>query len=118
MKRILCGLALLCLLLAGCSAPQEGPSLVGAWVNAGQYSEGRDFVETMILRKDGSVTVDLQYQGKPYATLEGRWAAEGSTLSVDFTDPNTRDRVYTCVLTESSLTLTGGGKEVVYQRAN
>jgi hypothetical protein len=37
---------------------------------------------------------------------------------VDFTDPNTKDRSYRYALTETSLTLTGSGKEVVYQRAN
>lgn len=117
MKRLLC-LALLCLLLAGCREPQAGPALTGTWVNAGQYSQGRDFVETLTLREDGSVTVHLDYRGADYATLEGSWSAEGSTLSVDFADPNTRDRVYTYALTETALTLSGDGKEVVYQRGN
>ena len=114
MKRLLVCLALLCLLLAACAG--KGPALTGTWVNEGQYSEGRDFVETLILREDGSAAVDLQYQGKPYAVLEGRWTAEWDTLSVDFTDPNTKDRSYRYALTETSLTLTGSGKDVVYQR--
>ncbi len=118
MKRILCSLALLCLLLAGCQTPREGPSLAGSWVNAGQYSPGREFVETMTLLENGSVTVHLEYRGADYATLEGTWTAEGNVLSVDFTDPDTRDRVYTYALTESSLTLTGDGKDVTYQRQN
>ena len=70
----------------------------------------------MTLREDGSVTVHLEYQGADYATLEGRWTAEGDVLSVDFTDPNTRDREYTYALTETTLILTGGGKTVEYVR--
>ena len=46
------------------------------------------------------------------------WTRRDDTLTVDFTDPNTRDRVYTYTLTETTLTLTGDGKEVVYQRGN
>ncbi len=118
MKRIVICLALLCLIFTACRTPQAGPALAGVWVNQGQYSEGRSFVETMTLREDGSAAVHLEYQGADYASLEGRWTAEDGVLSVDFTDPNTRDRSYSYVLTESSLTLTGGGKEVVYQRKN
>ena len=122
MKRLSALLLLLCLLLTACARPDPAateaaaPALTGAWVNAGQYSEGRDFVETMTLREDGSVTVHLEYQGADYATLEGRWTAEGDVLSVDFTDPNTRDREYTYALTETTLILTGGGKTVEYVR--
>ena len=116
MKRILCCLILLCLLLAGCQAPQEGPSLLGIWVNVGQYSEGRDFVETMTLRIDGTVTVNLEYQGSDYATLEGIWTAEHGSLTVDFSDPNVWDRVYSYSLTDTTLTLSGDGKDVEYTR--
>ena len=118
MKRILCCLALLLLLLAGCREPQAGPSLVGTWINEGAYSEGRDFVETLTLAEDGSAVIHLDYRGADYATLEGSWTALGDTLSVEFADPNTRDRVYTYTLTDLTLTLTGDGKEVVYQRVN
>ena len=126
MKRLLVCLALLCLLLAACGGAESptasteapGPGLAGVWVNAGQYTEGRDFVETLTLREDGTAEVHLDYRGKPYADLAGTWTAEGDTLSVDFTDPNTRDRTYTYALTETTLTLTGGGKEVVYRRSS
>ena len=117
MKRLLC-LALLCLLLAGCQSPQATPMLTGTWVNAGAYALGRDFVETLTLREDGSVTVHLDYRGEDYATLEGVWTRRDDTLTVDFTDPNTRDRTYTYTLTEETLTLTGNGKDVTYQRQN
>lgn len=123
MKRILVCLALLCLLLAACgeaeapAAEPAAPSLVGVWVNAGQYSEGHDFVETMTLSADGSVTVHLEYQGADYATLTGAWTAENGVLNVDFTDPNTKDRSYTYTVTETTLTLGGDGKAVEYQRS-
>ena len=125
MKRILVCLALLCLLLAACgereiatTAATEAPApkLAGVWVNAGQYSEGRDFVETLTLSEDGDVTVHLEYQGADYATLTGTWTVSDGVLNVDFTDPNTKDRVYTYTLTENALTLTGDGKNVSYQR--
>ena len=126
MKKLAAIILLLCLLLAACGGAESptastaapGPILVGTWVNAGQYSEGRDFVETLTLNEDGTAAVHLDYQGKPYADLEGRWTAEGDTLSVDFTDPNTKDRSYDYALTETTLTLTGGGKEVVYRRSS
>ncbi len=116
MKRLLAFLLLLCLLLSACRTPRAVPALTGTWVNAGQYSEGRDFVETLTLNEDGTAQVHLDYQGKPYADLAGTWTADGNTLSVDFTDPNTRDRVYTYALTETTLTLTGDQKAVEYIR--
>ena len=126
MKRLLVCLALLCLLLAACGGAESptastaapGPGLAGVWVNAGQYTEGRDFVETLTLREDGTAEVHLDYQGKPYADLAGRWTALGDTLNVDFSDPNARDRSYSYALTETTLTLTGSGKAVVYRRSN
>ena len=126
MKRLFLCLALLCLLLAACGGAESptastaapGPGLAGVWVNAGQYTEGRDFVETLTLREDGTAEVHLDYQGKPYADLAGTWTAAGDTLSVDFTDPNTKDRTYSYALTETTLTLTGGGKDVEYVRKN
>ena len=123
MKRLL-ALLLCLLLLAACTAPEtptdttKAPALTGVWVNAGQYSQGRDFVETLTLQEDGAAAVHLDYQGKDYATLEGTWTAENGVLTVDFTDPDTRDRTYTYTLTEAALTLTGSGKTVVYQRQN
>jgi hypothetical protein len=122
MKRLFSAILLCLLLLTACGNPTAatteppGPSLAGVWVNAGQYSEGRDFVETLTLNADGSAVVHLEYQGKDYATLEGTWTAENGVLNVDFTDPNTRDRSYTYTLTETGLILTGDGKDVEYVR--
>ena len=124
MKRLIACLALLCLLLTACgdaehaAASGEAPALPGVWVNEGQYSEGRDFVETLTLHEDGTAEVHLDYQGRPYADLAGSWTALGDTLNVDFSDPNARDRSYSYALTETTLTLTGSGKAVVYRRSN
>ena len=134
MKRILICLALLWL-LAGCAvreaavsvgtdAPPSTPTttqepvLTGVWVNRGQYTEGRDFVETMTLREDGTALIHLDYQGKDYATLEGRWTAINGMLSVTFRDGETKDRVYRYTLTDTTLTLTGDGKDVTYERSS
>ncbi len=116
MKRILSCFALLSLLLCACAEKPASPGLTGAWVNAGQYSEGRDFVETMTLREDGTITVHLEYQGRDCATLEGTWRREAEILTLDFTDPNVRDRTYTYTLSGDVLTLAGDGKTVEYSR--
>lgn len=124
MKRIFLCFALLCVLLAACgeaeapTAEPAAPSFVGVWVNAGQYSAGHDFVETLTLAADGSVTVHLEYQGADYATLIGTWVEENGILNVDFADPDTKDRSYTYALTETTLTLSGDGKTANYQRQN
>ena len=135
MKKLLFAALLVLLLLSACGKPEASTNpatdattteaaetavsaLVGVWVNAGQYSEGRDFVETLTLNRDGTASVHLEYQGKDYATLTGTWTAEGNILRVDFTDPDTRDREYSFTLTETTLVLTGDGKDVEYQRQN
>ena len=116
MKRILSCFALLSLLLCACAEKPAPSGLIGTWVNAGQYDDGRDFVETMTLREDGTITVHLEYQGRDYATLEGTWHTEQDVLTVDFTDPNVRDRTYTCTLSGDRLILAGDEKAVEYSR--
>ena len=116
MKRILSCFALLSLLLCACAEKPASPALTGTWVNAGQYADGKDFVETMILREDGTITVHLDYQGRDYATLEGTWQTEREVLTVDFTDPNVRDRTYTYTLSGDTLILAGDEKTVEYSR--
>ncbi|MBQ1410662.1 MAG: hypothetical protein IIY94_05240 [Oscillospiraceae bacterium] len=114
---------MLCFLLAACGKVETPPtdptvpSLAGVWVNAGQYSEGHDFVETMTLAADGSVTVRLEYQGADYACLTGSWMEADGVLYVDFADPGTKDRSYSFTVTDTTLTLTGDGKAVEYRRS-
>ena len=124
MRRCLLLAAILCLLLCGCAksgtvqsaAEQAEPSLVGVWVNRGQYGPGQDFVETMTLTQDGEARVHLDYQGAPYADLEGQWSARDGLLLVTFRDPEVQDRSYAYTLSDATLTLTGAGKDVTYQR--
>lgn len=124
MKRLL-ALLLCLLLLTACgetepaaTAATQAPAseLIGVWVNAGQYSDGRDFVETLTLNADRSASVHLVYQGRDYATLAGRWTAANGVLEVNFDDPDTRDRTYSYTVTERTLVLTGDGKDVEYVR--
>ena len=94
----------LVLLLAGCAAPGSGTetapvtetpaedgeaaALIGMWRNAGQYSEGRDFVETMTLNEDGSCTIHLDYQGEDYQTLSGSYEVKNGVLYTDLDTEN------------------------------
>lgn len=134
--RIVCLLLLLTLLLCSCRVrdrvpdaasdteaarplpttepqlPPERDPLPGTWVNTGRYSEGRDFVETLELREDGTFQVHLDYQGQPYADLAGSWTREGKTLT--FTMEDGTVRVYTYSLDGRFLNLTGNGKTVEY----
>lgn len=123
---------LLCLLLCGCGGrqtagtepagsppaqtepqlPPERDPLLGTWVNTGRYSEGRDFVETLILEADSTVTVHLDYQGQPYADLTGTWTREGDTLTFTMSDGTVR--IYAYHIDGRFLTLTGDGKTVEY----
>ena len=88
MKRLLPILLCLLLLLCACGRSEAAP--VGTWVNAGQYTEGRDFVETVTLRDDGSLSVHLDYRGEPYADLTGTWELEGEKLTFTMDDGTVR----------------------------
>ncbi|MBQ6281455.1 MAG: lipocalin family protein [Oscillospiraceae bacterium] len=111
MKRLL-PILLCLLLLCACGRSEAAP--VGTWVNAGQYTEGRDFVETVTLRDDGSLSVHLDYRGEPYADLTGTWELEGERLT--FTMDDGTVRVYTFAVTGDELTLKNSDRTVVYAR--
>ena len=68
------------------AADDAGLALVGMWRNAGEYSEGRDFVETLTLNEDGSCTIHLDYQGADYQTLTGTYELEGGFLHTHLED--------------------------------
>lgn len=139
--RLFCAVLLLTALLAGCTqtdpvpaaaassseltieAPTEPTAdeqlaLVGVWRNAGQYSEGRDFIETMTLDEGGICTVVLDYQGQAaYQTLTGVYFVLGGELSVTFSDAGggfTRSFRYT--LDGNVLRLVNEEKTVEYIR--
>lgn len=140
MKHSLCLILILALLLVGCKAAHTGPSqptgeppattaaprpsadeqalLVGVWRNAGQYEEGRDFIETMALDEGGVCTVTLDYQGvEAYQTIEGVYTVEDGVLSVRFEDENGGyERVYRYELDGRTLVLDSGTKRAEYIR--
>ena len=86
------------LLLTGCAAkPAADPSeteetaderqeVVGVWRNAGQYEEGKDFVETLTLDENGGCTVHLEFMGEDYQTLEGSYTVQGGVLFTEYAD--------------------------------
>ena len=125
----------LVLLLAGCAAPGSGTetapvteapaeageaaALIGMWRNAGQYSEGRDFVETMTLNEDGSCTIHLDYQGEDYQTLSGSYEVKNGVLYTDLDTENGRmQRSFQYTIDGRELILQNEQKSVTYIRVD
>lgn len=61
--------------------PQE---LLGVWVSADEGE--RDMVETISFFEDGSMTVELKYQGSDYGMLYGSCTLEGHRLICTITE--------------------------------
>ena len=61
--------------------PQE---LLGVWVSADEGE--RQMVETISFYEDGSMTVELKYQGSDYGKLYGTCTLEGHRLICSITD--------------------------------
>lgn len=132
MKRTLLPALLLLLVLALCAcagrkssaAPSpsedqtlapEAEELLGVWVNAGQYAEGRDFVETLSLSSDGTAVIHLDYQGRDYATLKGTFETQAGVLIIHLSENGQAyDRVYDYTLENGDLILTSEQKTVRY----
>ena len=93
--------------------PDRDP-LLGTWVNAGAYEEGRDFVETMTIEAEGTVRVHLDYQGSPYADLTGSWTRSGNSLTFSMSDGSVL--VYEYSIDGRMLILTGNGKRMEFLR--
>ena len=100
------------------SVPEQlpGEALCATWINAGQYSEGRDFVETLTIEPEGTIRVHLDYQGRPYSDLTGVWQMEGNTLT--FTMSEGTVRVYDYELDGTVLSLRSEDRTVVYRRSD
>ncbi len=96
--------------------PQLHNELEGVWVNAGEYSEGRDFVETLTIRSDYTIRVHLDYQGKAYNDLAGTYLLVGKTLTFTLADGTVR--VYDYELDGTVLTLVGEDRTVIYRRSD
>ena len=96
--------------------PQLGSGLAATWVNAGQYSEGRDFVETLTINPDGTILVHLDYQGKPYSDLSGTLLKQGDVLTFSMSDGTVR--TYRFELDANILTLSSEERTVTYRRSD
>ena len=58
--------------------------LLGVWVSADEGE--RNMVETISFFEDGSMTVELKYQGSDYGKLYGNCTLEGHRLICNITD--------------------------------
>ena len=91
-------------------------NLLATWVNAGAYSGGRDFVETLTLFDDNTVRVHLDYEGKPYTDLTGTVVRRGKTLVFYMSDGT--ERTYEFEVDANILTLTSEDRSVTYRRSD
>lgn len=101
------------------AAPPENEAepLLGVWRNEGQYTEGRDFVETLTMNADGSCTVHLDYRGADYQTLQGVWFAADGMLVYTLEDPSGPvERSFLYTINDGTLVLDNGAKIVSYER--
>lgn len=91
-------------------------NLIATWVNAGAYSGGRDYVETLTLYDDNTLRVHLDYEGKPYSDLTGTVIRRGGNLIFLMSDGT--ERSYRFEVDGNILTLTGEDRTVTYRRSD
>lgn len=101
--RLLVVLLCLCLLFcAGCDsniaqdssnnahssqAPTElniDPALLGVWTGADPGE--REMVESLYFYENGSIVIELSYEGSPYGTLYGSFTVDGHYIICDITE--------------------------------
>ena len=99
-KILLIALACLCLLLwTGCENKnnQESsktaqsstelsidPALLGVWTGADPGE--REMVESLYFYENGSIIIELSYEGSPYGTLYGTFTVDGHYIICDITE--------------------------------
>lgn len=73
--------------------PDPDHPLVGTWVKAGEFDEGADYVETLTVSGDGTLTVQLDFRGEPYQILTGSYTITGQhfVVTIDAETPYTTD---------------------------
>lgn len=96
----------------------DDPQIAAVWINAGQYSDGKDFVETMSLLSDGTAIIHMDYQGEDYETLFGTYTALQGVLTVTIDADEPYRKVYQYDLDANILTLYGNEKTVTYRRSD
>ena len=63
------------------------PELLGVWVSADEGE--REMVERLYFYEDGSLIIELDYEGNPYGTLYGSYTVDGHSLLCDITEGTT-----------------------------
>lgn len=61
--------------------------LLGIWVSAD--GGDREMIERLYFYEDGSLIVELDYEGEPYGSLYGTFSVEGHTIHCDITEGTT-----------------------------
>lgn len=127
MKRLILPLLCVLLLLCGCSAAAQDETsdapiqtvddtLVGIWVSADGGGE-RGMLETITFGADGSLTVNLRYEGSDYQTIYGTYRADGRTAFCAITEGAEPFEVeYQYRIDGRELFLTNGEKTAQYLR--
>lgn len=95
----------------------DDPAIAATWVNGGTYTDGQDYVETMILLADGSAMITIDYQDS-LQTLTGSYTALNGVLTVMIDDENPYQKIYQYELDANVLTLYSNDKTVVYRRSD
>jgi hypothetical protein len=99
---------------ASVSEPQLDEALLGTWVNSGSYENGGEYVETMTVREDWTVQIDLEYEGAPYQTLSGTYTLSGQHFVVTITDDPDYTTDYRYLVDGRQLTLEDDNGTYVY----
>ena len=127
MKRLILPLLCVLLLLCGCSAAAQDETssaplqtvddtLVGIWVSADGGGE-RGMLETITFGADGSLTVNLRYEGSDYQTIYGTYRADGRTAFCAITEGAEPFEIeYQYRIDGRELFLTNGEKTAQYLR--
>lgn len=77
-------------------AQEYDEAIVGSWVKRGEFAEDADYVETLQVFADGTLSVQLDFRGEPYQTLTGTWYTQGRhfVVNIESDDPYTTDYQY------------------------
>lgn len=60
------------------------PALLGVWSSADAGE--RDMVESLYFYENGSIIIEMVYQGSPYGTLYGTFTVDGHNIICDITE--------------------------------
>lgn len=132
MKRLIFCILCLSLLLCACArtpTPSDGGTadtaaptelsipqgLAGVWVSA--HAGEWNMIETITFGEDGSLSVQLTYEGSDYQTIYGTYTVSGGTIFCDITEGTTPFQIeYTYRIDGRELYLTDEDGEAQYLR--